>query len=468
MRLLASLLAVLTAVTTATVATAAPDTTGAPGIGDPYFPQYGNGGYDVQHYRVVTTYRTRPGRLTGTTTIHAEASQRLTRFNLDFALTVDSVRVDGQPARFGRPDAHELVVRPRQPVEDGADFTVVVKYHGRPEWVDVGGIAPWISGDAEALAIGEPEIAAWWFPSNDHPRDKATFDSLVRVPRGQQAVGNGVLVSRHKGPAFTAWRWQMRQPMATYLAFFAAGRFRIESGTELGLPYVNAVSRMLRPREQQRSLTLLRRTPMVVDWLAAHFGDYPYESTGGVVTGLFTGFALENQSRPVYPYVGADRNATSLLVHELAHQWFGDEVSVDRWRDIWLNEGFATFAQWLWAEERHGRSAADRLQDSYAMWGPGDSFWRVRIGNPGRHNLFDWAVYERGAMTLQALRNRIGDDDFGELLSTWVDDHAQSNGRISQFRQLAEAVSGEDLDGFFDAWLVSRTRPAHTAENGLA
>lgn len=455
--------------TTAAAALAVPDTTGARGIGDPYFPSYGNGGYDVGHYRIDTTYRTRSGRLTGTTRIQAVAKQPLTRFNLDFALVVDSVTVDGQAARFRQPDRHELVVRPRQAIDSGAGFSVAVTYHGNPERVVAGGLAPWISAQQEALAVGEPEIAAWWFPSNDHPRDKATFDIVVRVPRGQQAVSNGVLVARSRGSGkpFTSFHWRMKQPMATYLAFFAAGRFRMEKGTAEGLPYVNAVSRMLRKSEQERSLRLLRRTPKVVAWLADHYGDYPYASTGGVVTGLFTGFALENQSRPVYPYTGASRASTSLVVHEQAHQWFGDDVSVDRWRDIWLNEGFATFAEWQWAEEQHGKDAATRLENRYQAHTADDRFWRVRIGNPGRAHLFNWAVYERGAMALQALRNRIGEATFESLLQTWVTEHAGSTARISQFRQLAEQTSGQDLRGFFHAWLFDRARPAHTSENGL-
>ncbi len=446
---------------------AAPDV-GSAGVGDPYFPTYGNGGYDVTHYSIVDTYRTASGKLTGRTTIRAVASQPLRRFNLDLALQVDRVVVDGVDARYVQRDRHELVVWPDRPAAPGARFAVTVWFHGNPERLVVDGTAPWISGPKEAVAMGEPEIAAWWFPSNDHPRDKATYDITVRVPRGQQAVSNGVLLSRHVGRSFTSWHWSMDDPMASYLAFFAAGRFRLDTGVSDGLPYTLAVSRALGAGQQSRSLRLLRRTPSIVSWLADHYGPYPFTTTGGVVTSLYSGFALENQSRPTYPYLGAGRPAVSVVVHELAHQWFGDAVSVDRWRDIWLNEGFATFVEKQWDEDTHGRAAASWLQRRYAALDARHPFWTLRIADPGASHLFDWAVYERGAMTLQALRNRIGDPQFESLLRTWVAERSGSTARSAAFERLAEQISGEDLSSFFDAWLRTAARPARTADNGLS
>ena len=465
---LATTIALSGAVAANGVARAQLDTVGAPGIGDRYYPLYGNGGYDVGHYRIDDTYRTDSGRLSGHTTIRAVATQTLTRFDLDFVLTVDSVRVNGAPATFHQPNAHELVVTPAETLPSGAPFTVEVGYHGNPGQVVVHGIAPWIAGPGEVMAMGEPEIAAWWFPANDHPRDKATYDVTVRVPRGQQVVGDGVLVSRTRHPRLTAWRWRMNDPMASYLAAFIAGHLRIESGTASGLPYTYAVSRQLSRTQQDSSLRLLRRTPRIVAWLSKHYGPYPFEATGGVVTGLASGFAMEDQSRPSYPYMGAGRVATSTVVHELAHQWFGDSVSVNRWRDIWLNEGFATYVEWQWAEEKLGHDGAARLQRLYASRPPHAHMWHVTIGDPGVPHLFDGAVYTRGAMTMQALRNRIGNTDFQTLLRTWVVDHSGGTARIGQFERLAETVSGQHLASFFDAWLMTARKPAYTAANGLA
>jgi aminopeptidase N len=318
------------------------------------------------------------------------------------------------------------------------------------------------------MAIGEPEIAAWWFPANDHPRDKATYDIAVRVPKGQEAISNGSLVSRTAGRRLTTWRWSMTDPMATYLAFFAAGDFRIERGrSAAGLPYLLAVSKRLPARQERRAMRMLRYSPALTDWLSSELGPYPFGSTGGVVTALDPGFALENQTRPTYPYVGAGFAAKDLVVHELAHQWFGNSVAVDRWRDIWLNEGFATYAEWRWIEATYDIPADRQLQSSYNSYRAGSRFWRVRVGDPGRRNLFSSPVYERGAMALQALRNRIGDPTFQQLLRTWVATRAGGNGSVAQFHQLAEDLSGQQLDDFFAAWLGSRGKPARTAANGL-
>jgi len=439
---------------------------GAAGIGDDYFPQDGNGGYDVQHYAVDVRYSVSTGELSGTTTVTARATHDLSRFNLDLVLDATSVRVDGTPVGFSS-GGHELVVTPAAPISAGTRFAVTVDYHGVPARAQHRGVAPWISSGTEAMATNEPQIAPWWFPANDHPRDKATFDIAVTVPTGQEAVSNGTLVSTTAAPGWDTWRWHVAEPMATYLAFFAAGQFQYESGVSQGLPYFNAVSQGLDPTNRDAAMRLMRRSPGIVRWLETQLGAYPFSSTGGVTTSLSAGFALENQTRPTYPFLGNGRFARSIVVHELAHQWFGDDVAVDRWRDIWLNEGFATWSEWKYAEVHGGRSAERTLQERYADYGDSDPVWTLRVGDPGAHHLFDLAVYDRGAMTLQALRNRIGDDGFKRLLRRWVAEHGGGTGRVGQFERLAEQVSGERLDGFFDAWLFTGHKPAATEANGL-
>jgi aminopeptidase N len=439
---------------------------GAPGIGDPYFPTDGNGGYDVRHYAVDVRYAVATGDLTGTTTVSARATQDLSRFNLDLVLDATAVRVDGLPVPFTS-GGHELVVRPGTPIRTGTRFTVSVDYQGRPAEVSHRGNRPWVSSSAEAMATNEPQIAPWWFPANDHPRDKATFDISVSVPTGQQAISNGTFLGTTSQPGWDTWRWQADEPMAPYLAFFAAGSFEYESGVHRGLPYFNAVSTGLQPGNRSRALRLMRRSPAIVRWLETQLGDYPFSSTGGVTTSLSAGFALENQTRPTYPFLGNGRFARSIVVHELAHQWFGDHVAVDRWRDIWLNEGFASWFEWRYDEAHGGRSARATLLSRYNAYAAGDATWRLRIGDPGPDNLFDLAVYDRGAMTVQALRNRIGNADFKKLLRAWVSERGEGNGRVGQFERLAERVSGERLDGFFDAWLFTGRKPARTEANGL-
>jgi aminopeptidase N len=443
-------------------------TPGAAGIGDPTYPTYGNGGYDVSHYDIRVRYSPRSGRLAGTTTITAVATQDLSRFHLDLALRASRVDVDGRRARTAA-KGRELTVVPAHGIRRGTRMTIAVTYAGYPATVRVGRHQPWIRTKDGAVAVGEPEIAAWWFPSNDHPRDKASFDVSVTVPRGVEALSNGVRVAKSRTrDGRDLWHWRERAPMATYLAFMAVGQFDVTYGrTRSGLPLVTAVASKggATARRAQRDL---RRTGGVVAWLGRQFGPYPFDAVGGVVPRASLGFALENQTRPVYSQdFWADGSSFSVVVHEQAHQWFGDSVSVNRWRDIWLNEGFATFSEWLWSEQHHEGSAQQLFDMTYETWPKGDPFWRVQIGRPGKGTEFDDAVYDRGAMTLQALRRRIGQRAFTTLVRTWAARHRYGTAQVSQFTALAEQVSGQQLDGFFRAWLYTSAKPAATVANGV-
>lgn len=457
-----------TAEKSATATVSAP-VNGTAGIGDSYFPVDGNGGYDVLNYAINDTMRLKSGTLSGTTTITARATEGLSSFTVDLLLKVASVKVDGETAPYSRPSRHEVRIRPQQPIANGATFTVVVAYSGTPGQLGWGGEHSWFGNAHEVVAINEPHIAPWWFAANDHPSDKATYDITIRVRRGNQAISNGTLVSTKRTPDWSTYRWRMAQPMTTYLAFFAAGRYTVERGTTAsGTPYLIAVSKELRDRQQLSALALMRRTPVVVGWLENRLGPYPFTTTGGVVTSHRTGFALENQTRPVYPYFGGD--SQWLLAHELSHQWFGDSVSLKRWKDIWLNEGLATYME-TWWDNRHKANQPAALQNwlefQWETYAAASDFWDVKIGDPGTVRLFGDEVYQRGAMTVQALRHRIGEADFTKLLHTWPVRHRNGNATTADFIALAEEISGEDLGSFFQHWLYDTQRPARTAENGL-
>ncbi len=437
---------------------------GGAGMGDPYFPLDGNGGIDVVRYRIHDAYDFGAKRLSGSTKLTVRATQDLSRFNLDLLLRVRKVTVDGKKAAFTKPNRHEVRIRPRSPIGDGERFEVKVWYAGHPARIAWDGESNWLADDEEVVAMNEPHMAAWWFPANDHPRDKARVDIRITVPRGKQVVANGRRLGRtvHGDRATTHWRAD--EPMVPYLAFFAAGSYVVDRGRRGGLPWYVAVSRQLPPRQRQASLRLLRRTPKLVGWLAGQLGEYPFSVTGGLTTGLEPGFSLENQTRPTYS-PGAGRSKTT-VVHELAHQWFGDSVSVENWRDIWLNEGSATFMEFRYAETHGGRSAASWLRQTYDARGPRDAFWDLRIGSPGKRHIFDGEIYYRGAMALQALRQRVGDGPFWTILRTWLSDRANGNGSTDDFQALAEDVSGESLTGFFEAWFFTGERPENTADNG--
>ncbi|HYO42769.1 MAG TPA: M1 family metallopeptidase [Candidatus Limnocylindrales bacterium] len=205
------------------------------------------------------------------------------------------------------------------------------------------------------------------------------------------------------------------------------------------------------------------REPEFIRFLGDTFGSYPFSTAGGIVddfTGL--GFALETQTRPVYSrdFFGSPEGNDFVFVHELAHQWYGDSLAVARWQDIWLNEGFATYAEWLWSEHE-GFDTAQQVFDFWStqVWAPDDPFWSLTIGDPGPDRLFDFAVYVRGAMTLHALRLEIGDDTFFELLKKWASSRAGGNVTTDEFIGLAERLSGRDLGAFFETWLYTGAYP---------
>jgi aminopeptidase N len=436
---------------------------GAVGIGDPYFPEDGNGGIDVRRYAVHDAYRFSDARVRGWTTVTLRTTETLSSFDLDFLLPVSSVRLSTGAATFDRPDRHELRITPRHAVPVGTTVRVRVTYSGHPGHLTWRGEHNWIADDDEVVAVNEPHMAPWWFPSDDHPLDKARMDLHLTVPRADRVVAGGRLVGVRRSGAHATYHWRGGGPMATYLAFFAAGRFVVRQGTAHGLPYYSAVSKQL-PRSQRRSaLRGVRRTSAIMAWLRRQAGRYPFRETGGVVTSLNPGFALETQTRPTYPIGVSDL----LLVHELAHQWFGDSVSVHHWRDVWMNEGFATFMEHLWTQDHGGVSTRAWLHAVYVDTAPDSSFWRLPVADPGPAHLFDWAVYQRGAMTLAALRERIGHAVFARLLRAWTRRHFHGHGTTEGFEALAARLSGDDLADFFDAWLRHPTRPAKTPDNGL-
>ncbi|WP_157246700.1 M1 family metallopeptidase [Nonomuraea typhae] len=458
----AAVLTLALAVPLATPVSATGNAPGAPGIGDPYFPDYGNGGYDARHYSLRLNYQPGTDRLDGKASIVAVATQRLNRFNLDFLLDVKEIRVNGRPAAFAKSGAHELEVTPAMPLLKGTPFTVQVTYGGNPGSIQVPGIVtPWIKRADGALALGEPEIAWWWYPSNDHPADKATFDISVTVPDGTEAVSNGILAGQRSSQGRTTYHWVMDKPMATYLATLYVGDLEVRKGrSPSGLPVYTAYGKDLGPREQAAKDSV-ERTPEIVGWLASVFGRYPFSSMGGSVINENVGFALETQAQPVYDSVFFEAGPdVGVVVHENAHQWFGDSVALKRWSDIWLNEGFATYAELLWSEKEGTGTAAELANAWYDQIPPASAFWQVKVSDPGPANLFNGAIYLRGAMALQALRSEVGDRDFFTILRTWARINRQGNATIPEFVSLAEKISGEQLDTVFSTWLDTVGKPA--------
>jgi aminopeptidase N len=454
----------LTGVVTAlltTPASAAP-TPGSPGLGDPIYPGAGNGGYDVEHYDIRLTYQPATDELSGTTTILAKATQDLSQFNLDFGLKVTSVRVGNAPAVFSKDpaDNSELIVTPSRPVLKNEQLLVVVGYADIPSKVVVDNRTIWTRTATGGISVSQPRTSEWWYPSNDHPSDKASYDVSVAVPDGNQALSNGVLTGRVPGPAgWTRWSWRASQPMSPYLAFIALGKFEFNEGVSpRGLPYYTAYDVSLGANLPIAKANI-ERTPEVTDFLATQFGPYPFSSIGGIATSGF-GYAIENQTRSVYGtsfWSAPGGDASGIVAHEQAHQWFGDSVSIANWSQMWLNEGFATYAEWLWSEHQ-GKATAAQLADSfYAKYPDTDAFWKLVLDPSTR--LFDPPVYERGAMTLHALRTEVGDAAFFQILQGYYLKMKGGNVTTPDFVQHAERIAGRKLDMVFNTWLRTPAKP---------
>ena len=633
-------------------------TPGAPGVGDPYFPLDGNGGYDVTSYDLAVRYDPASDQLSGIATISARATQNLSRFNLDLdGLRVRSIEVDGQAARFSRAGG-ELRIVPPAGLPDGRAFTTIVRYDGVPRTLSDG--SGFIHTDDGALVVGQPEVAATWYPSNDHPSDKASYTFHITVPDGLAAIANGVPRGHTSQAGWATWNWEAVEPMASYLTTATIGQFDRDTYTAGGIRYVDVIDpdlydpvavprtgtqfaisqvadstykRLTRtvagggtlqfwvdrqteqdldfmfvevrtpggedwttlpdlnghtsrstgescpdrlalhpflrhyqspdcsasgttggwhaasgssdgweqwavdlsayPGEVEVSISYVSdtsvqehgvfvdditvpsgpgttsfeqdadvmdgwrasgppaaspplpnnwivggvadtppppgevaagsfaRQPEILDFLASVFGPYPFSAAGGIVDDYPIGFALEIQTRPIYTPAdfGDSVSGDNILVHELAHQWYGDSLAVAAGQHIWLNEGFATYAEWLWSEREGLGTAQEIFEDVYSSIPADDPFWDLTIGDPGGNNLFADPVYDRGGMTLHALRLLIGDDDFFRLLPAWSALREDANVTTPQFVALAEQISGQQLDAFFQDWLFTPAKP---------
>lgn len=308
------------------VAATDPSVAGQPGVGDPYFPDYGSSGYDALRYAIAVDWDPGSATLRGTTSVTARATQRLESFYLDLALKVERVVVDGQPAAYERSGFADLRVTPTQPIAADAMFVVEVTYAGEPGELRRDETTAWYARDGEWTVAGEPESAAWWFPANDHPSDPALMEVSIRVPDGLEAVSVGRLASadRAEEADHDTWHWVATQPMATYLNFLTIGQYVLERGVVDGRPYVYAVSEQLPAGERDRAFAALRRSGEVVRNLEEMFGRYPFSELGGVVPAASLRFdGLETQTRPLYDRksITDDDYSLTLVVHELAHMW---------------------------------------------------------------------------------------------------------------------------------------------------
>ncbi len=446
---------------------------GALTSGDSLFPHVGNGGYDVEHYDIDLAWT--PGApvattstIVATTTIKATTTGApLSSFGLDFeGLTVDSLTVNGVPATFTRDQVlaeqkHKLVVTPATPV-DGA-FTTVVKYSGVPATHrdPDGSREGWFGTSDGATALNEPVGAMTWFPNNNSLKDKATFDIKLDIPRlmdgeSMAAASNGELVSKTRNGARETWHWRQKNQMATYLSMVSIGKYEVrESDITLSDGRVirdwTFIDSAISATSRATTITTLGLTQDIIQFLESKFGPYPGNSSGAVVDVLSAGYALETQDRSFYP----SSVGRGTLIHEIAHQWFGNAVSPTDWSDLWLNEGAGDYMPRLYNNARGFNNTATPEQTYFTSWNsssPTAAQWQVPLaGFTDPAILFNY-VYGRGGQTYEALRTTVGDDVWFETLRSWIAKHNGSDASTADFIAHASEVYGQDVKPVFDTW----------------
>jgi hypothetical protein len=442
-------------------------TAGAQTMDDRLFPTIGNGGYDARHYDLAIEYQPVGQLLSGVATITAVATHDLSELSFDFTgLTASAVTVDGETATFSQA-GDKLVVTPADGITSGTSFETVVTYGGiiTPYNDPDGSQEGWVVSGDGAFVVNEPIGSMSWFPNNNVPFDKATYDMHITVPATSWVFGNGRLISQETNGPDGTWHWREDSPMASYLTTATNGLFDRDTEEHDGVVHHYGYDANTQTDEGDRAT--IRRSAEFADWVEATFCvKYPFTTSGGVLDTSSVGYALESQTRPMY----AAAPGASTVLHEIAHQWFGDSVSPRTWSDLWLNEGPAQFAEWLWAERADGSdtTTAEQFDAEYAR----DDFdWSVPPAEPpAASDLFNGdAMYTRGAMVLEALRQIIGEPAFFAMTKAWLTEHSYRAWATSDFialvkREAPASVSRDRLDEFFEQWLYGDEKPSITPE----
>jgi aminopeptidase N len=458
--------------TTTTADTAVDVPVAARSVGDEVLPGIGNLGYDVDHYTLELEYDPDTDELSAVVAIEATATDTISSLSLDFTgFTVTEVTIDGVPARFTTASA-KLLIGSGAPVPAGEGFTVTVAYTGTPQPARSAAFEDpigWFNTDQGAHVLAEPDVSHTWFPVNDHPSDRAGYTFVLTVPDPFFAAASGTLVSTTAGDGWTTYVWESADAMAPYLATVVVGEYVMVDDTASTDRSGVRVRNVMTSEMAAGPPDALSRQGEMIGFFSDLFGSYPYDEYGiAIVDGAGFG-AMETTTLSVFgdTFVTARGRIGSVglfelvLVHELAHHWFGNHVGLRRWKDIWLNEGFATYAEWLWLEDVEGRAFLDegieRERRELVEAGV------VAPGDPSADRLFGEASYRAGAMVLHALRLTVGDDAFFTTMRRYVDRFGGLTATTDDFIAVAEEVSGRSLGDLFVPWLYGTTLPEFPA-----
>ncbi|WP_054816749.1 M1 family metallopeptidase [Nocardia arizonensis] len=427
---------------------------------DEYLPQNGNRGYRVSRYELTLAYKVAANRLTGRAAITAVTTEVRTRFALDLSqsLPVGKVLVNGAKAAKFTHQRGKLVITPQQRIPAGGVLALVVQYAGTPKpvrgpWGEVG----WEELSEGALVASQPNGAASWFPCDDHPSSKASYRISITTDTPYYALANGALVGKQTKASQTTWIYEQSEPMASYLATIQIGHYRrYRVGPANGPVPMHAVAP---PRLRGDFDHDFSRQPEMMELFIEKFGPYPFGSYTVAVTDDDLEIPIEAQGISVFGANHCDgrRGSERLVAHELAHQWFGNSLTIRQWRDIWLHEGFACYAEWIWSEGSGGATADQQAMAARQALArePQD----IVIGDPGPRLMFDDRVYKRGALTLHALRLHLGDKAFFDLVREWTLRYRHSSVGTEEFTDLAGHYSATSLRPLWDRWLRAQSLP---------
>ncbi|MGB0101326.1 MAG: M1 family metallopeptidase [Nocardioides sp.] len=428
---------------------------------DPYLPGHGDPAFGVRHYDLELDYAVVGNRLDARAELAIDVLETTSRLVLDLAhLRVAKVNVRGASLARYRSPRHRLVLDLERPVEAGTELTVTIRYSGSPKPLVVRhhGDAGWEELTDGVIVAAQPHGAPTWFPCNDRPDDKATYRIRVRTADGYHVAASGELVDRSRHGNGESWEYEQRAPMATYLATLQIGRY-VE--WPVPQPASGVPVRVVGPADLDDDVLAagFGRQGEMVDAFERLFGPYPFASYTAVITDDQLEIPLESQSLSTFGrnFVSDEWSRTRLIAHELAHQWFGNAVTLTGWSDIWLHEGFACYSEWLWSEEsgqgtveehahRHWQRLADLDQD-------------LLLTDPGPELMFDDRLYKRGALALHALRHAVGDEAFFDLLRSWVVEHAGGSVTTDQFLDFATRRTGHSASILLTPWIARTELP---------
>lgn len=419
---------------------------------DSVYPAVGDPGVDALHYDLDLTWEPGPRRFSGVATITFRATRDARRFRLDLVreLAVSEAVLDGHRVPTRQTAGDELVVR--APVERDGRHELVVTYAGMPTTVpaptqrsDFSTLGLTVAPTGELWTMQEPYGAHTWYPVNDHPSDKALYDFTVHAPDPWTGVANGRLVSLETAEGTTTTHWQLDEPAASYLTTLAIGDYAHSSGTtRSGL----RVDHWL-PRGMVSDTRGVRGAAEAVDWIESRLGPYPFTSLGLVVTASDS--AMETQTM-VTLGTGEYVLSQAVVVHELVHQWYGDQVSPADWRDVWLNEGMTMLLQWMWQDEHEDQPLAAAIREHRAI----DGWLREEYGPPGNYDPTKFGgsnIYYSPALMWNELRTELGDEEFFRIARSWLAAHDNTSVTREQVFDHWEKETGRELSAFFDAWI---------------